>query len=113
MIALERDESATALVQRVMSDWIASYDAEQKLLAGSAVALRDNHSAAKPIARVVSVETTADGVTVEALPWDQRSKEDVAAQAAELAAKAAELAAAKGREFHPVPKPVRKPRPKR
>lgn len=128
MIALERDESATALVQRVMSDWIESYDAEKKLRAGTAT-LRVNHNAPKPIARVVSVETTADGhVTVEALPWDEsrritdvkldhvsvdtRTPQMVRDQA-EALSKAAELAAAKGKEFHPVPKPVRKPRTRR
>jgi predicted transcriptional regulator len=122
-LAFDRQTTASKIVEAALTEWFDRENGVDKLRAGSAT-LRENHNVPKPIARVVSVETSAKGVTIAAAPWDEPEtpKDDLPPPAVviedgeykltpeALARKAEQIAASKGREFHPVPKPTsRKP----
>jgi len=138
-LAFDRQTTASKIVETALTEWQNRENGGNKPRAGLAT-VKDYTPPVKPIARVVAVEEDERGVTVTAMPWDEQptatitvedvEKLDKATAAAPahrtviedgqyklspeaMARRAAQLAAQKGREFNPVPKPVRKPRPKR
>lgn len=128
-LAFDRQTTASKIVETALQEWLDRDSRGDKPRAGAAI--REHKPSPTPIARVVDVIETEHGVAITTAPWDSvvpdavipviedelrgpLLRESFVGQGAqEMVEKAAALAAQKEREFTPVPKPVRKPRPKR
>lgn len=126
MIALERDESATAIVQRVMEAWIEDYDREQRgnPLAAAKPQAKSAPLPSKPIpllapwdeepvGYVTDIIEDETGITIIGEKAPAAKMGAVIVSKDDVAAKVEELNSFRGRPVMAVPKPTtskKKPR---